>query len=587
MMNQRRLLEKLLRRSLFLALLLSSISTLSLAERHERVPDTWRPVHYNVALSLNDQLTDIVSARAEISISVLKGPLESIDLDFGDMTIDSVMIEGRPASFEHNNNLLTVRLLNAMYKNGKLSVVVNYHGRPKDGLILKTDKAGKPSATGDNWPDRVHHWIPCLDHPSAKATVNFTVTAPARETVVANGQLTATRNNADTTRTWTYTEARPIPAYCMIIAVGEYAQSGPSPNTNPLLVYYVPQTDRDNAVRGFSSAPSALQFFSETVAPFPYEKLALIVGATRFGGMENSSAIVFAGNLFSSPLDAQPLSRRFNIRRGLVQVTAHEIAHQWFGDSVSIKTWSDLWLSEGFADYFAGLFLERYEGKDAFRDYMRRAAEKYFSYERGRRAPIYDAETEDLFKLLNPNNYDKGCWVLHMLRGTMGDAAFFKGIRAFYLSHQHQTASTEDLRVALERASGMNLKEFFARWVYASGHPRYEASWSWQKLRGRRGMLTIHLRQTQEDAPFLTPLPVEIVTTMGARRMTMRPLDRETDIRIPLSSRPLEVRIDPDETILKELVLQQANRQSANLSRYSTEFKLPPMMNRRLWRSLR
>jgi Peptidase family M1 domain len=265
----------------------------------------------------------------------------------------------------------------------------------------------------------------------------------------------------------------------------------------------------------------------------------------------------FSSTTFNLPLDSPPLSRHFNVRRGLVEVTAHEVAHQWFGDSVSIKTWSDLWLSEGFATYFTALFTERFDGQEAFREFMRRAAKTYFAYEQGRRAPIHDTETEDLMKLLNANNYQKGAWVLHMLRGMMGDEAFFKGIRIFYNKHEDKSASTEDLRAALEKASGRNLKEFFARWVYGSGHPRYEASWSWREGKGERGTLKIHLRQTQEDAPFLTPLPVEIVMANKIQQVTLTPGDRATSMIIPLSSRPVDVRIDPNETILKELVVRQ------------------------------
>jgi aminopeptidase N len=583
MRGSRRLI---LRRSILLTLILLTSFTLAPAERRERVVDEWRPVHFDIVLKLNDELTEILTARAEINISVLRGPLNAIDLDFGEMPVDSVLVGGKSTRFERLAGQLKVQLPQTVNKNGKVIIVVNYHGRPADGLVLAMDKAGRPSATGDNWPDHVHHWIPCLDHPSAKATVNFTVTAPARDIVVANGQLTGTREDTNTTRTWTFTEARPIPPYCMIIAVGEYAQSTPLTNTGPPLAYYVPQTDRDSAVRGFSSAPQTLQFFSERVAPFPYEKLALIVGATRFGGMENSSAIVFSNNLFSTPLDAQPLSPRFNIRRGLVELTAHEIAHQWFGDSVAIRTWSDLWLSEGFATYFAALFVERHDGKEAFRDYMRRAAEKYLDYEKGRRAPIYDNETEDLMKLLNPNNYEKGAWVLHMLRGVLGDAAFFRGIRDYYLTHEDKTASTEDLRAALEKASRLDLKEFFSRWIYRSGHPRYETSWSWQQLGEGSGSLTIQLRQTQEDEPFLTPLPVEIVMTRGAKRITLRPTGRETDVRIRLSGRPTDVHIDPDETILKELVASKELAQpkvafqNPNLLLYPSDFRRPLVMGR-------
>jgi aminopeptidase N len=210
------------------------------------------------------------------------------------------------------------------------------------------------------------------------------------------------------------------------------------------------------------------------IGPYPYEKLAMIVGSTKFGGMENSSAIVFTSTLFTPQPETQPLSRRFGIRRGIVRVVAHEIAHQWFGDSVTEETWSDLWLSEGFATYFAGLFMEKFEGEEDFREYMKEAAAKYFAFARTSRMPLFDSETEDLFKLLNANNYQKGAWVLHMLRRQLGDAAFFRGLRAYYLAHRNSTATTDDLRAALEKASGTNLKEFFARWVYAAGHPHYE-----------------------------------------------------------------------------------------------------------------
>lgn len=545
-------------RTFLFTLLLLWALTPALAERREHVVDSWRPTNYNVTFTLNDQVTEISSARTEISITILKGPLEALDLDFGEMPVDSVTVGNAPSRFVQHDGRLSVQLSPPAKQNDRLVVIVNYHGRPKDGLVLTADKAGRPSATGDNWPDRVHNWIPCLDHPSAKATVSFTVTAPARDAVVANGQLTSTLNNADQTRTWTYREARPIPPYCMVIAVGEYAQSEPQEKTVTPLAYYVPQTDRDYAVQGFSAAPFSLSLFSEKVAPYPYEKLALIVGATRFGGMENSSAIVFPSNLFDARPEAQPLSSRFKIRRGIEEVTAHEIAHQWFGDSVTESTWSDLWLSEGFATYFAGLFVERYEGREAFRDYMKRAAERYFDYERERSAPIHDTETEDLFKLLNPNNYQKGAWVLHMLRGLLGDASFFKGIRAYYLAHESGTASTEDLRAALEKASGRDLKEFFARWVYGSGHPRYEASWNWQQAKGGRGVLVIQLRQTQGGAPFLTPLPVEVTTAEGARRALIKPTGKEAALRMTLANRPTDVRLDPDEVVLKELVVKNS-----------------------------
>jgi aminopeptidase N len=541
-----------------LALLLLSAFQLALAERRERVVDTWRPLDYDIALKLNDQLTEITSARTKVSIYVLKGPLSILDLDFGTMTVDSITVNNQTARFEQGNGRLLVTLPKPAKRDERIEVIVNYHGRPADGLILTKDKAGKPSATGDNWPDRVHHWIPCLDHPSAKATVRFNVTAPQRVLVVANGQLKDKQENKDGTITWLYTESKPIPAYCMIIAAGEFALLRPTERTATPLFYYVPQTDRDYAVKGFSAAPLAVDFFSERVAPYPYEKLALIVAATRFGGMENSSAIVFPGSLFNERTSSS-MSKRFGIRRSLLDVTAHEIAHQWFGDSVTETTWADLWLSEGFATYFAGLFIEQFDGREEFRAYMQRQAETYFVFEREHRIPLHDTETPELFALLNGNNYQKGAWVLHMLRGMMGDTVFARGIREYYSAHKEGNATTEDLRAALEKASGMDLKEFFTRWVYKSGHPRYEATWSWKESGQQGGTLTIALNQMQRDEAFLTPLTVEFVMPGDTtKRDLIRPTGKESVASFKLPSRPVQIRIDPDDFVLKVLSIREA-----------------------------
>jgi aminopeptidase N len=541
-----------------LALLLLSAFQLARAERIERVVDNWRPLDYDVALTLNDQLTEITHARTKVSIFVLKGPLATVDIDFGAMPVDSVRVGDRTARFEQGKGKLLVTLPSAANKGERLEIIVEYHGRPADGLILTKDKAGKASATGDNWPDRVHHWIPCLDHPSAKATVRFTVTAPARVLVVANGQLKEKRENADKTLTWVYTESKPIPAYCMVIAAGEFALLRPTEQAVTPLFYYVPQTDRDYAVKGFSAAPSAVEFFSRQVAPYPYEKLALIVAATRFGGMENSSAIVFPGSLFNERA-SQTMSARFGIRRQLLDVTAHEIAHQWFGDSVTEETWADLWLSEGFATYFAGLFIEQADGRDDFRAYMRGQADTYFVFEREHRIPLHDTETPELFALLNGNNYQKGAWVLHMLRGLLGDTIFMRGIRAYYEAHKEGNATAEDLRAAMEKASGQDLREFFTRWVYKSGHPRYEAAWSWAETGQQGGTVTITLNQMQRDEAFLMPLTVEFRLPDGTtKRELLRPTGKESLARFTLARRPTNVTLDPDEFLLKELSMRES-----------------------------
>ena len=536
------------RLSLVLIVLLSASSAFSV--RVERLIDTWKPEHYLINIALNDQLSEITSATARINLQVLKRT-GVIDLDFGDLTTQSVSINSRPATFTHANGKLHVNLAEPATPGTRLVVTITYHGRPKDGLILTNDKDGKPSAVGDNWPDRLHHWIPTLDHPSAKATITFNITAPAREEVVANGRLDHVETTAGGTRTWTYSEGVPIPPYCMIIAVGQFARVEPAGRALTPLSYYVPQSERHLAEKGFSPTAPSLEFFTQLIAPYPYEKLAMIVGATRYGGMENSSAIVFTANLFNRP-STDPVSKTYGISSGNVRLIAHEVAHQWFGDSVTESTWADLWLSEGFATYFAGLFLQRYEGEEAFQKYMTDAATSIFAYEKKKRTPIFDRDTEKLIDLLNANNYQKGAWVLHMLRSSLGDEVFFRGIRSYYEAHKNSTATTEDLRRALEKASSRNLRPFFTRWIYDSGHPQYELTWRFVRPR----QLRLILKQLQPGNAFLDRVPITISTASGSQTITLSPTTKHLLKTIPLNAKPTQITLDPHNTLLKESTIR-------------------------------
>jgi aminopeptidase N len=530
-------------------ILLAFLSSQAFAARVERLIDTWRPIHYLVNIALNEQLSEITSASVRINVSIVK-PTRTIDLDFGDLTIDGATLNSTSVPFTHKDGKLLFALPQALSPGDALVLTVNYHGKPKDGLVLANDKDGKPEAMGDNWPNRVHHWIPVLDHPSAKATVTFNITAPASQEVVANGRLDHVTANG-TLRTWSYTEGVPIPPYCMMIGVGQFAKVEPARGAITPLSYYVPMSERELAQKGFSPGAPALEFFTQTVAPYPYEKLALIVGATRYGGMENSSAIVFTSTIFNRPT-RPAMSKAFGVPAGNVTLIAHEIAHQWFGDSVTESTWSDLWLSEGFATYFAGLFVQRYESEEAFQQYMKDASTQVFNYEKEHRTPIHDRDTENLMELLNPNNYQKGAWVLHMLRSNLGDAAFFRGIRAYYEAHKSSVASTEDLRAALEKSSGKDLRAFFARWVYDAGHPQYELKWFWL---GKKELRVV-LSQFQLGNAFVDPVHITISTAKGKRDVVLKPAGKLYIERIPLRDKPVQIDFDPDNRLLDEATVK-------------------------------
>jgi aminopeptidase N len=538
-----------LSRAIRVGWLVVSLAATAFAARLERRIEAWQPLHFNVKLAFDFSLSKIDSATADVTVLIHYPNVTKIDFDFGTMPVQEVKVNNVAARFAQHDQKLDVYLTEPARTFEKLNISVTYSGVPPDGLILTKDRDGNPSAVGDNWADRVHHWIPCLDHPSAKASVRFTVTAPANNVVVANGVLVSSSDNPGATKTWIYSERRPVSPYNMVVAVGQFATATLKTNSPVPISYYVPQSDRKFAARGFSPAAPSLLTFSNLIAPYPYGKLALIVGATKFGGMENANTIVFTPNLFKDFLTAKPRSGRYKIPRAVEEVVAHEIAHQWFGDSVTEATWADLWLSEGFATYFAGVFVEKNEGKAAFRAYMREQAKSYLEYEKKRKAPIYDTETEKLFDLLTPNNYEKGAWVLHSLRGILGDRAFFEGLREFYNTHQDSTATTEDLRGALEKSSGQVLKNFFDRWIYKAGHPIYQVGWKETSA----SSIEIMLKQLQTDQAFREPVTIEIITDKGAQRVTITPNDKETTVKIK-SAKPKKITVDPDEFILKEVV---------------------------------
>jgi len=535
---------------LVLVCLLLFITCDVLSQRVERTIVDWQPTHYSVAVALNDSLTEI-SAVTDIDLQVLNGGLSRLEVQFGDLSVDSIKTGATNLSFERKPGLIVIALPQPAIKGTRMTVSISYHGIPKDGLILTKDKDGIQSATGDNWPVRVHNWIPSIDHPSSKAAVTFTVTAPERNEAVANGRLVSRQTNADKTVTWTYDEKAPIPPYCMIIAVDRFDISGPSSRKS--LSFMVPHSDHELAGE-FAPAEQMLDYFSKLIAPYPYEKLALIVGATQFGGMENSGAIVFPRNFLHRNGD-EALTKAFRIPMHVEETTAHEIAHQWFGDSVTESTWADLWLSEGFATYFAGLFLERYEGREAFDEYMRRQKVVYLGYEKQNPSPIHDTQTTELLRLLNANNYQKGAWVLHMLRGMLGDEKFFEGLRIYYRDHMNSNASSDDLRVALEKSSGRNLKQFFDRWVYGEGHPVFDVVWS-TKTEGGHNSLSVDINQVQRNSPFLMPLTILAKTDRGEFRKAIDLTGSSVHAKFPIDGTAVEVTVDPDAFLLAETTVR-------------------------------
>jgi aminopeptidase N len=514
-------------------------------------PHPYRPgfdvLDYDLTLDLPDS-GKAIAGRAVLAVrrTGASPRPDTLVLDLVGLRVDSVLVDGRAVRFRRDARTLRVPL--GAEVRDSFSVAVRYGGEPSDGLIIGTDDRGRWMAFGDNWPNRARHWIPSVDHPSDKATVTWTVTAPAGRVVVANGAFeTAIGGSHRTVETTRWRESRPIPVYTMVIAaaplvevpLGSAAACGRGERSACVRqTAYTSPESRGLLPGPFADANRMMDYFSAVVAPFPYEKLAHVQSTTRFGGMENASTIFYN--------DAS-----FRARKLGAGTVAHEIAHQWFGDAVTPRDWPHVWLSEGFASYFAQLWVEHSLGDAAFRAEMDEMRARVLASPVTAQRPVLDSAERDPLALLNSNSYDKGAWVLHMLRATVGDSAFFGGVRAYYERHRHATATTDDLRRAMELAAGRELGWFFDQWLRRPGAVDADAAWSFDPARGR---LTLSVTQRTGAAPYRFPLVVEVAGAEGRRqRATVDvPARRTATLEVPLSlgSAPRGVVLDPDVRVL-------------------------------------
>jgi len=488
---------------------------------------------------------------------------DTLVLDLLDLTVQKVSVGGGAVAFRQGEGHVYVPLGGALggAPGDTLRVTIAYRGVPNDGLIIGTDSAGRWMAFGDNWPNRGRHWIPSIDHPSDKSTVTWTVRAPSSERVVANGALleetplpnprdpdgSAGRNVPRTLTRWR--ESRPIPVYLMVIAAAPLARYDLGPTACgfaenggcvPQSVYVAPE-QRAMLPSGFARAGDIVSFFAQRVGPFGYEKLAHLQSSTRFGGMENASAIFYADGMF----------RRGNVGTSII---AHETAHQWFGDMVTEGEWSHAWLSEGFATYLAAVYMGHAFGDTAFTGAMRRSRTMLLRSDVVASRPVIDTAQTDLMKLLNENSYDKGGWVLHMLQGLVGDSAFYGGLRDYIAAHRHGNAMTDDLRTAVEARAKQPLGWFFDQWLRRPGFASLTTSWHYDAAASR---VVLDVEQGARFGYYRVPLTVEVTDAAGAaHRVTVDiAATAATRVELPLALRaaPRAVTIDPDVQLLAEL----------------------------------
>ena len=497
-------------------------------------------LHYQYTIQLNDN-NDTIYGQTEIAIKFLQA-VTSFAIDLASqnkqgkgMKVDSVISIGPDIkSYTALNDKINITLSERTPINDSLIFIINYHGAPADGLIISKNKYGERTFFSDNWPNRAHNWIPCIDDPADKASFEFIITAPSHYRVISNGILTEEINLADNKKLTHWKEEIPLPTKIMAIGIADFAvkQFPDSPENIPVSAW-VYRRDSTNGFNDYSAAPAILRFLSGYIGPYPYKKLANVESKTIFGGMENASAIFYSEGTVTGKSENESL-------------IAHEITHQWFGDMATEKNFAHLWLSEGFATYFAHIYIESKYGTDSLNKEMQKDRDEVIEFAKAWNKPVVDS-VSSYMQLLNINSYQKGSWILHMLRRRLGDSVFHQIIRSYYDIYKGKNADTKDFEKIAEKISGKNLSDFFQQWLYTPGIPQLSIQWHYNK---KANELSVTVTQSQKRI-FQFPLQLEIESqTQKDKTVTIGISKQKETFKFKVEKKLLHFTIDPFTSLL-------------------------------------
>jgi aminopeptidase N len=451
------------------------------------------------------------------------------------MTVTAVTTGAEPIQFTHSENHLRLPIPQGARTGDDVSYTITYHGVPANGLRILDNIHGERTAFSENWFNQARQWLPTIDHIADKATGEFIITTRADYQVVANGALVEELDLPNGLRQTHYAQTTPISPWLYAVGIARFDVHHVAATHGVPLSFWVFPQDTEKGMAAFQrEALGSFEFFSDRVGPFVYNKLAHVQAAGMGGGIENAS------NIFYGEKD---------VSKGAVPVV-HETAHQWFGDAVTENDWNDCWLSEGFATYFTLLYTEHAQGRDAFVKGLRDSRETVLRVERKLlNTPVIHANFNES-GTTGPNNplvYQKGSWVLHMLRDQVGTDAFWRGIRAYYREHLNGVATSDDLRHAMEAASGQDLRWFFSQWLTRSGVPTIDGTWRYDAA---AKAVVVKVRQTQTADPYQLSLGIGVD---GSSQVTqMKITGREATISIPSDTEPAKVMLDPNTWLLAE-----------------------------------
>lgn len=527
--------------------------------RRHYLPDrAFHIEHIKVELKVDPENKSI-GGSCSLSITPLRKDVAVLDLDAAEMHVSKVLLDGADVRFGHDGQRISVRA-GAPLGAGPHVLTVHYSATPSRGVYFIHPDEKYPDKPVQVWTqceaEGARYWFPCHDHPNDKSTSEMVITVPEGFQAISNGRLVS----QSTSEGWTsyhWHEAAAHSAYLNSFVVGKFVQVDDRAGTVHLQ-YYVPAQKQKDTMRYFGQTPDMMRTFEEvTGTPFPYEKYAQVaVHDFIYGGMENISATTLVDNRFPDERTEEDYAARYSRpERNHIELVAHELAHTWFGDLATMRHWPHAWLNEGFATYMEAVYHERRYGRDAFVLDMHFKALSHFEEDETKyRRPIVEYDYLFADDLFDTCTYEKGSWMIHQLRGLLGDEVFFAGIREYMKRFAYKNAETNDFREVMEEVSGISLERYFEQSFFKAGYPEFEVDCTWDE---RSKIASVSVKQVQEtDA--LTPtfeLPADIVFYTGRGRIVKRVQIRGQNegYQFELDSEPTIVEFDPEAWLLKKL----------------------------------
>ena len=480
--------------------------------------------------------------KTSISAECLSDTLSSIFVNFtNDMKVLEVSLDDRQTDYIHQNEYLKIKLPNPV-KGRQFKVTIVYEGSPVnkgfDSFSFK-EFDNEPAIYTLSEPTYAPTWWPCKDLTTDKAEADILITVPPQLTAVSNGSLKNVTTNGNGEKTFHWHSSYPITTYLVSLAIGKYDKwtetyTSIDGSKNMPVEYYTYPSYTEKAKYDWKNTVDMIKFLSELYGEYPFidEKYGMAMFGWISGAMEHQTVSSMGYRLVTG-------DGRYE------DIVMHELAHQWFGDAVSPATWRDIWLNEGFATYSEALWEEHQRGREAYLIKMKKE-------DRGRfPTTVYNPEGF----IFGATVYNKGAWVLHMLRGVTGDEIFFRILRTYYERFKYKSATTSEFENVCEEISGMDLDQFFDQWVYTgTGRPEFAYSWSITESNNSQYEIKLNLSQEQKDREvYAVPLKVTVVTENSEEEFTIENNMRQQEFFFSTSGKPTKVLIDRDGLILKDV----------------------------------